>query len=153
MQAHMAQHYSFKYFVEMQRKLGNQLPQPGQFGPDQPMPPEIEQQIAQAAAMVPQIQIMDPEDSMDPDDEVHEREQARLDDAHDREMARQDERTLAEIERQEMAAMDKERREDFMAGRKEQREARANEAKITREDKLAAAKAATTKKARPSGTS
>ena len=153
MQAHMAQHYSFKYFVEMQRQLGNQLPQPGEFGPEQPMPPEIEQQIAQAAAQVPQIQIMDPEDSMDPEEEVHEREQARLDDAHDREMARQDERTLAEIERQEMAAMDKERREDFMAQRKEQREARANEAKITREDKLAAAKAATTKKARPSGTS
>jgi hypothetical protein len=153
MQAHMAQHYSYKYWVEMNRQMGGQLPQPGQFSPEQPMPPEVEQQIAQAAAQVPQIQIMDPEDGMEPEDEIHEREQARLDDAHERDMARLDEKTLADIERQEMAEMSKQQREDFMAQRKEQREARANEAKIERENKLAAAKAAQQKKARPSGTS
>jgi hypothetical protein len=151
MQAHMAEHYAFKYWVEMNRQMGGQLPQPGQFNAEQPMPPEIDQQIAQMASQVPTIQIMD--ESMDQEGEEYEREQARLDDAHDREMARQDEKTLAEIERQEMLAMNKEQREDFMAQRKEQREARANEAKIERENKLAAAKAAAQKKAQKSGNS
>jgi hypothetical protein len=153
MQAHMAEHYAMKYFNEMNRQMGGQLPPPGSFSPEQPLPPEQEMMIAQGAAMVPQIQIMDPDDSMEPEEEVHEREQARLDDAHNRLMARQDEQTLAEIERQEMAAMSKEQRDDFMARRKEQREERANQAKIERDNKLAAAKAATTRKARPSGTS
>jgi hypothetical protein len=142
-QAHMAEHYSYKYFVEMQRQMGGNLPQPGSYGPEQPLDPEIENKIAQMAAMVPQIEIMQPSD----DEDDFEREQARLDDAHDREMARQDEKTLADIERQDLASMSKEQREDFMATRKEQREARANEAKIERETKLAAAKAKTTKKA------
>jgi hypothetical protein len=147
MQSHMAEHYAFKYYVEMNRQMGGQLPQPGQFNAQNPLPPEVDQQIAQMAAMVPQIQIMPPSD----DEDDFEREQARLDDAHEREQARKDEAVLAEIERQEMAAMSKEQREDFMARRKEQREARANEAKIERENKLAAAKAASQKKAAKGG--
>lgn len=142
-QAHMAEHYAFKYFVEMQRQMGGNLPQPGQYGPDQPLPPEIENKIAQMAAMVPQIQIMQPTEEEDD----FERDQARLDDAHAREMDRLDEKALAEIDRQDMAAMKKDEREAFMAQRKEQREQRANEAKIERESKLAAAKAKTQKKA------
>jgi hypothetical protein len=142
-QAHMAEHYAFKYFVEMQRQMGGNLPQPGQYGPDQPLPPEIENKIAQMAAMVPQIQIMQPTEEEDD----FERDQARLDDAHAREMDRLDEKALAEIDRQDMAAMKKDDREAFMAQRKEQREQRANEAKIERENKLAAAKAKTQKKA------
>jgi hypothetical protein len=146
-QAHMAEHYAFKYFVEMQRQMGGNLPQPGSYGPEQPLDPETENKIAQMAAMVPQIQIMQPEE----DEDDFEREQARLDDAHEREQIRKDEATLADIERQEMIAMNKEQREDFMANRKAIREARANEAKIERENKLAAAKAATQKKAQKSG--
>jgi hypothetical protein len=151
MQAHMAEHYAMKYFNEMNRQLGGQLPPPGSFSPEQPLPPEQELMISQAAAQIPQIQIM--EESANEEDEIYEREQARLDDAHSRDMSRQDERTLADIERQEMAAMSAEQRNDYMAQRKEAREQRANEAKIERENKLAAAKAATQKKARPSGTS
>jgi hypothetical protein len=151
MQAHMAEHYAYKYWVEMNRQLGGQIPQPGQFGPEQPMPPEVEMQLAQLASQVPVIQIMD--ESMDQAVEEYERDEARKDDAHMREQARKDEATLAEIERQEMAAMNKEQREDFMARRKEQREARANEAKIERENKLAAAKAASQKKAAKGGNS
>lgn len=153
MQAHMAEHYAYKYWVEMNRQMGGQMPQPGQFSPQQPMPPEVETQLAQMAAMVPEIEIMDPAHSLDEGEESFEAEERRKDDAHMREMARKDEATLADIERQEMAAMSKEQREDFMARRKEQREERANNAKIERENRLAAAKATQQKKARPSGTS
>ena len=142
-QAHMAEHYSFKYFVEMQRQMGGQLPQPGQYGPEQPLDPQMETQLAQMAAQVPQIQIMPPEE----DEDDFEREQARLDDSHEREMARLDEKALAEIERKDMEAMSKEQRESFMAQKKEQREARAHEAKVARESQLAQAKAKATKKA------
>ena len=145
MQAHMAQHFSFKYFVEMNRQLGGQLPPPGSFGPDKPLDPQMEQQIAQMAAQVPQIQIMPPDEEGEEDD--FEREQARLDAAHEREQMRKDEAAFSEINRREMEAMSKEKRESFMAAQKAAREARANEAKIERENKLAAAKAKTTKKA------
>ena len=147
MQAHMAEHYAFKYYVDMNRQLGGQLPQPGQFGPEQPLPPEIDQQIAQMAAQVPQIQIMPPSD----DEDDFEREQARLDDAHEREQARKDEAVLAEIERQEMLAMGKEQREDFMAQRKAAREQRLTDTKIENEKRMAAAKAASQKKAAKGG--
>lgn len=147
MQAHLAEHFAFKYFVEMQRQMGGQLPQPGEFSAENPMPPEVDQQIAQMAAQVPQIEIMPPSD----DEDDFEREQARLDDAHNRDQIRKDEAALADIERQEMAAMSKEQREDFMATRKEAREERANKAKIAREKELSAAKAASQKKAAKGG--
>jgi hypothetical protein len=153
MQAHMAEHYAMKYFNEMNRALGGELPPPGSFSAEQPLDPQTELQIAQAAAQVPQIQIMDPADSMDEAEESFEAEERRKDDAHMREQSRKDDAVLADIERQEMAAMSTEQRQDFMAKRKEEREERANQAKIEREDRLAAAKAAATKKARPSGTS
>jgi hypothetical protein len=142
-QAHMAEHYSFKYYVEMQRQMGGQLPQPGQFGPEQPLPPEVDQQISQMAAQVPQIEIMPPSD----DEDDFEREQARRDDEHDREQMRKDMATMAEIERQDLASMSKEQREDFMAKRKQQREDMLAAAKAAREERLAKAKAKTTKKA------
>jgi len=153
MQAHMAEHISYKYWVEMNRQMGGQLPPPGSFSPEQPLDPQMEMQLAQGAAQVPQIEIMDPSMSMDETEEGFEAEERRKDDAHMRDQERKDEATMADIERQEMAAMNKEQRDDFMAQRKEQRDARANEAKIKRDDKLAAAKAAQQKKARPSGTS
>jgi hypothetical protein len=137
MQAHLAEHFSYKYYVEMQRQLGGQLPQPGQFGPEQPLPPEMDMQISQMAAQVPQIEIMPPDEEEEDD---FERDQARLDDAHSRDMDRKDAAALAEIERGEIAAMNKEQREDFMARRKQEREEKANDAKIEREKKLAAAK-------------
>ena len=153
MQAHMAEHISYKYWVEMNRQMGGQLPPPGSFSPEQPLDPQMEMQLAQGAAQVPQIEIMDPSMSIDETEEGFEAEERRKDDAHMRDQERKDEATMADIERQEMAAMNKEQRDDFMAQRKEQRDARANEAKIKRDDKLAAAKAAQQKKARPSGTS
>lgn len=137
MQAHMAEHYAFKYFNEMNRQMGGELPPPGSFSPEQPLDPQMEMQIAQAAAQLPQIQIMPPAEEEEDD---FERDQARLDDAHERDMARKDEATMAEIERKEMEAMSKEQREDFMARRKAAREERANEAKIERDRKAEAAK-------------
>ena len=154
MQAHMAEHYSYKYWVEMNRQLGGELPQPGQFSAEQPMPPEIEQQLAQMAAQVPEIEIMSPEDSVDEAEESFEADERRKDDSHQRDMARKDEATLADIERQEMAAMSKEQRDDFMARRKEQREERAN-TKRRLQEKISwqQQKLRNRKKARPSGTS
>lgn len=140
MQAHLAEHYAFKYWVEMNRRMGGQLPQPGQFNPDQPMPPEVETQLAQQAAMVPQIQIMDQSMSPDEEEESFEREEARKDDAHAREQRRLDEKAMADIERKELEAMSKEQREDYMARKKQRREDEANAAKIERDRKAAAAK-------------
>lgn len=148
MQSHMAEHYAFKYYVEMQRQMGGQLPQPGEFNAENPLPPEIDQQIAQMASMVPQIEIMPPSDDEDEDD--FEGEQRRKDEAHMREQERLDEKALADIDRQDLASMSKEQREDFMAKRKEAREERANQAKIERENALAATKR---KNQKTSGTS
>jgi len=120
----------------MNRQMGVQLPPPGSFSPEQPLDPEMELQISQAAAQLPKIEIMPP----DEEEDDFEREQARKDDEHEREMVRKDDAAVADIEREEMAAMSKEDRENFMASRKQVREDRANEAKIERERKLAAAK-------------
>lgn len=140
MQAHLAEHYAMKYFNEMNAAMGGQLPPPGSFSPEQPLDPQMEMQIAQGAAQVPQIQIMEPGESMDPEAEAFEADQARLDEAHNREQERKDLMAMADIERQELAAMSKEQRDDFMANKKIIREEKANEAKIAREKKAADAK-------------
>lgn len=137
MQAHMAEHYAMKYFVDMNRQLGGELPPPGAFTEENQMDPQMEIQISQMAAEIPQIQIMPPSEEEEDD---FEREQARLDDAHERDQDRKDEAALADIERAELEAMSKEQREDYIARAKERREERANNAKIERERKLAAAK-------------
>jgi len=136
MQAHLAEHFSMKYFNEMNRQMGGQLPPPGSFSPEQPLDPQTELMISQAAASIPQIEIMPPEEDEEDD---FERIQARLDDEHERDMVRKDEAAMAEIERKELAAMSKQQQEDFMIRRKVVREERANEAKIERDNKLAAA--------------
>lgn len=141
-QAHLAEHFAFKYYMEMQRSLGGQLPQPGQFGPNQPLPPEIDQQIAQMAAQIPPFEIMPPSEEEEDD---FEREQARLDDAHEREQMRKEEAALSAINLKELEAMSKDKRDAFIATQKEAREHRANEAKIAREAKLAEAKAKSAK--------
>jgi len=147
MQAHMAEHFAYKYWVEMNRQLGGQMPEPGQFTPEQPMPPEIETQLAQMAAQVPVIQIMDPEDGMDPEDEQFESDERRKDESHAREMERMDEKALADINRQDLAALSKEDREDYLAKAKQERENRAAQAKEKRDDAANAAKIAREKKA------
>jgi len=151
MQAHMAEHYAMKYFVEMQRQMGGQLPAPGSYSAEQPLDPEMELQISQRAADIPQIQIMEPGEGMDPEEEQFEREEARKDDEHERDQSRKDEAALADINRNDLAALSKEDREDFLANQKQAREDRAaaakeerddkaNEAKIKRDAKAAAAK-------------
>lgn len=140
MQAHIAQHVSFKYWVEMNKEMGGQLPPPGSFTPEQPLDPEMEMQIAQAAAQVPQIEIMDPSMSMNEIEETYEAEERRKDDAHMREQSRKDDAALSDIERQEAMAMSKEQREAWAETQKQARETRANDAKIEREKKLAASK-------------
>lgn len=149
MEAHLAEHFAFKYFMEMNAQLGGQLPPPGSFTADQPMDPEMEQMIAQAAAQVPEFSIMEQGESMDPEAEAFEAEQRRRDEEHGRELDRLDEKALAEINRQDLAALSKDDREDYLATAKEERETRAAEAKVKREDTAAAAKTAREKKAAP----
>jgi hypothetical protein len=146
-QAHLAEHYSFKYFVEMQRAMGGQLPMPGQYGPEQPLDPEMENQIARMAAQVPQIQIMEPGQAMDEDSMSFEAEEARKDAAHEAEMRRKDEAAIAEMRRKELEVLSKEEREDWIAEQKKVREDQAAQAKAEREDMLAKAKAARERKA------
>jgi hypothetical protein len=140
MQAHMAEHYAFKYFLEMQRQTGMELPPPGSFSAEQPLDPQMELQISQMAAQVPQIQIMEPGQGMSPEDESFEREQARKDEEHAREQDRRDEAVLAEINRQDLAALSKEDREDVVAQDRVAREDRAAKAKEKRDDEASKAK-------------
>jgi hypothetical protein len=140
MQAHMAEHYAFKYFNEMNRQMGGQLPPPGSYSPEQPLDPEMEMQIAQMAAQIPQIQIMEPGGGMDPEDEAFERDQLRKDEEHARDQDRKDEAVLAEINRQDLAALSREDREDAVAKDRVLREDRAAKAKEKREDEASKAK-------------
>jgi hypothetical protein len=151
MQAHLAEHFAFKYFNEMNAQMGGQLPPPGTFTAEQPMDPEMERMIAQTAAAVPVIEIMEEGQQFDAEQEDFEAEQRRKDEEHAREQDRRDEQALADINRQDLSALSKEDREDYLAQQKEQREDRAakakekredaaNQAKIARERKLAAAK-------------
>jgi hypothetical protein len=140
MQAHLAEHYAMKYFNEMNRQMGGQLPPPGSFSPEQPLDPNMERQIAQAAALIPQIQIMEPGQSFDAEEEDFQAEQRRKDEEHAREQDRRDEMALADINRQDLAALSKEDRDNYIAAQKEEREKRAAAAKEKREDAAAAAK-------------
>jgi len=137
MQAHMAEHYAFKYFNEMNRQMGGKLPPPGSFSPEQPLDPQMEMQIAQAAAQLPQIEIMPPSEDQEDD---FEREQVRKDEEHAREQDRRDEAVLAEINRQDLSALSKEDREDAVARDRVLREDRAAKAKEKREDEASRAK-------------
>ena len=136
MQAHMAEHYAYKYFNEMNRQMGGQLPPPGTFSEDQPMDPEMENQIAQLASQVPQIQIMEEGQVFDEGQESFEADERRKDEAATNDQRRKDEAAIADMRRQELALLSKEEREEYMA-----------EEKVKREDMLAAAKAAREKKA------
>jgi hypothetical protein len=160
MQAHLAEHYAFKYFNEINRMAGGQMPAPGTFNEDQPMPPEVEQMIAQAAAQMPQIEIMPPTEGQDFEQEEFEREQMREDEKVIREQERKDQEFMADQERKDMEAVNKDdreqamaeskqRREDRAAKAKEERENRAAEAKAKREERLARVKEKTAAKAKP----
>jgi hypothetical protein len=64
-QAHLAEHYAFKYYNEVNAQLGNQLPPPTWMdagGDEAELPPEADAIIAQAAAQIPPIQIMPPDE-------------------------------------------------------------------------------------------
>lgn len=143
MQAHLAEHYALKYFTEVNRQLGGQLPELGAYDEEgKEMPPEMDQAIAQAAAQLPQIQLMPPDEgSPDIEQMEFEAEQRRKDEEHLREMERKDEAALADIERKEMEALAKDEREDALAKLKAAREDRLADAKKRREDELAKAKA------------
>jgi hypothetical protein len=147
MQAHLAEHFAFKYFNEMNIQMGGQLPPPGTFTAEQPMDPEMERMIAMTAAQVPVIQIMEEGQTFDEDQENYEADQRRLDEAHAREQDRKDENALADINRSDLSALSKEDRDDYLAKQKEQREDRAAKAKEKREDAANVAKIAREKKA------
>lgn len=147
MQAHLAEHYAYKYFVEMNRMMGGNLPPPGTFSEEQPMDPQMEMQISQVAATMPQIQIMDTAAPFDAEEASFQEEQRRLDEEHIAEMRRKDEQAIAEVRRKDLESLSKEEREDWISEQKQKREDEEAEAKKRREDMLAAAKAARERKA------
>jgi hypothetical protein len=147
MQAHMAEHYAFKYFNEMNRMMGGTLPPPGSFTTEQPIDPQMELQMSQVAATMPVIQIMEEGDTMDPDEAAFQEEQRREDEKHYRQMQRDDEKAIAEMRRKDLEALSKDEREDWIAEQKTKRDDAEAESKKRREDMLAAAKAARERKA------
>jgi hypothetical protein len=139
-QAHLAEHYAYKYFNEMNRMAGGQLIPPAQLAQGE-IPPEAEMMISQIAAQMPQIQIMPPDEGgMDFEQEAFEREQAREDERVVREEERKDMQLLADQERKEAEASGKDEREERLAEAKQAREDRAQRAKEKREAIAAAAK-------------
>lgn len=146
MQAHLSEHFAYKYFNEMNRMMGGKLPPPGTFSEEQPIDPEMETQIAQMAASMPLIQIMEPGDSVNPEDESFEADERRKDEAHANEERRKDEAAFADMRRKELETLSKDEREEHMVVEKQKREDAAAAAKKVREDMLAAAKAARERK-------
>jgi hypothetical protein len=118
MQAHLAEHYAFKYFAEMNRMAGGQLPPPEFFDEDsdEELPPEVDAMIAQMAAQMPKIDIMPPEEEgPDEEQEAFEREEARKDEAHQREQARKDDAHNREQDRKDKLLEGDEVRKDAAA--------------------------------------
>lgn len=147
LQAHLAEHYAFKYFNEMNANAGGQLPPPGTFTTQQPMDPQMEVQMSQLAASLPEIQIMEGGGWFDAEEEAFAEEQRRKDEEHYAEMRRKDEQAVADIRRRDLEALSKEDREDWSTEQKAKRDDEEADAKKRREDMLATAKAARERKA------
>lgn len=147
MQAHLAEHYAFKYFNAMNEAAGGQLPAPGTFTTEQPMDPQQEIMMSQVAAQLPSIQIMEDGGIFDAEEEAFAEDQRRKDEEHYAEMRRKDEQAMADIDRADLAALSKEDREDWVSKQKAKRDDEEAQAKKKREDMLAAAKAARERKA------
>ncbi len=156
MQAHLAEHYAFKYFNEMNRMMGGELPPPGTFTTQQPIDPEMENQIAQIAAQLPEIQIME-HSITDLSEGAFQSEEARKDEAAINEIRRKDEAALADIRRKDLDALEGAERDEAVAAHqarlddaeakaKQKREDAAAEAKLRNEERLSKAKAANIRK-------
>lgn len=118
MQAHLAEHYAFKYWVQMNEMAGGQLPPPDFFDEesDDELPPEVDAMIAQMAAQMPKIDIMPPtEEGPDQEQIAFENEERRKDEAHAREQARKDEAHNREQDRKDAALQGDEVRKDATA--------------------------------------
>jgi hypothetical protein len=146
-QAHLAEHYAFKYFNEMNANAGGQLPQPGTFTTQQPMDPQMELQMSQLAAALPEIEIMEGGGWFDAEEEAFAEEERRKDEEHYAEMRRKDEQAMADIRRKDLEALSKEDREDWTSEQKAKRDDEEASAKKRREDMLATAKATRERKA------
>ncbi len=110
-QAHIAEHYALKYYTEINRQLGGILPPPTfmQADGEEELPPEVEAQIAQMAASLPELELMPKQEGEDGEAEfaaeeqrkqrAFEAEENRKEQSFKSEQARRDQMTSAEIER------------------------------------------------------
>ena len=115
MQAHLAEHYARKYFNQMNQQMGGQLPPPEFFDEDseEELPPEIDAQIAQMAAQIPEVEIMPPdEDGPDEAQLAFEAEEARKQQAFETEEQRKNVQLNADIEREAAKAAAESDRKD-----------------------------------------
>jgi len=136
MQAHLAEHYAMKYYVQMNRMANGQLPplQLDAAGEEAELPPEADAMMSQFAAQAGPIQLMPP-DEEGPDAEqqaamaeeqrkqmAFEAEQARKQQEHELELQRSQEKFEAELERDNLRVMMNIDREDQSAAAKQRRE-------------------------------
>lgn len=120
MQAHLREHYAYKYYVDLNRQLGGQLPPPSFLAGEEEgeTPPEVDAMIAQMAAQVPPMQIMPPlEDEGDGDEarkqKAFEAEEERKQKAFEAEQARKDALVDADADRKLASTLtDEERKEE-----------------------------------------
>lgn len=95
MQAHLAEHYAYKYFNEMNALANGQLPPPtfmdGEMTEEDELDPEMEAMIAQFAAQAPPIQIMPPdEEGPDEEQKAFDAEESRKEQSFHNEEARKE---------------------------------------------------------------
>jgi hypothetical protein len=118
MQGHLAEHYALKYYNEMQRQSGGQLPPPSFMSSDEEeIDPQTEIAISQLAAQIPPIQIMPPsEEGPDAEEAEFQAEEARKQRAFEADeerkqrafqsdQSRKEQQIQAEIERKDREAL------------------------------------------------
>ncbi|KPK66531.1 MAG: hypothetical protein AMS21_01865 [Gemmatimonas sp. SG8_38_2] len=153
LEAHLAEHYAHKYWVNMNARLEGVLPPLDLDGNDEEqeeLAPEVEALIAQAAAMEGTMELM-PQSEPPPSEEefkqiAFENEERRKDEEHQNRLAREAEAhaeklrqaaeaALTEEARRELMAMAEEARKDAESRREQAREDREFKREQKREDK------------------
>jgi hypothetical protein len=117
--AHIREHMAMAYLQQMSQAIGVPLQMPEQDGEE--LPPEVENQIAMAAAQA--AQQMQAEPPPDPKMIEVEREQARKDQLAQADVARKDATAKADVDRKDAVAEADIRRDNVLAIADQQRQA------------------------------
>jgi len=142
MQAHLAEHYAQKYWVNMNARLEGALPPLDLNGSDEEqeeLAPEVEALIAQAAAMEGTMQLMPPSEPPPTEEELKqiafENEEKRKDQEHQARLAREAEAHAEKLRQAAEAALTEEARKELMAMSEQARKDAESRREQSREDK------------------